>query len=196
MDVQRNEFYGMRGVLEGRDIARVIWKMIGESIEDAVNKYVVEDYVSACISDWAKSEFEMSFEPSTFKGIRRINDLEVIKNMAKNEIVTTVPNTLGEYLGEDRADSSQWRERPCPLGTREVRRRHLREPAPPDGCRRRRRCSSVAAWRRSSVTMCRTWSGIAPGFAARELCDWAESSTSRSIRKSSSRRSGPQQDEV
>ena len=110
MDVQRNEFYGMRQrVLEGRDVGDVIWKMIGESIEDAVQKYVVDDYVSVVIAEWARGEFDVPFEAGDFKGIRRFNDLEeLIKNIAKNEVVTTIPQTLGEYLGEDRSDSSQW----------------------------------------------------------------------------------------
>src|SRR5205814_6803191 len=39
MDHQRTTFYGMRQkVLEGRQVADVIWTMIGESIVDAVDK--------------------------------------------------------------------------------------------------------------------------------------------------------------
>src|SRR5690606_21892193 len=45
MDHQRGQFYSMRQqVLEGRRIDQVIWRMIGESIEDAVEKYIVNDY--------------------------------------------------------------------------------------------------------------------------------------------------------
>jgi preprotein translocase subunit SecA len=178
MDVQRNEFYGMRQrVLEGRDIARVIWKMIGESIEDAVNKYVVDDYVSACIADWAKNELEIQFEPSTFKGIRRLNDLEeVIKNIAKNEIVTTVPNTLGEYLGEDRTDSSQWHAKDLvhwarlKFGViftesqlRQMDAGEVEEKLIEGGI------SQIQRYDMSGLERY-----IQPGFAARELCDWAE----------------------
>ena len=44
MDYQRTTFYGMRQqVLEGRDVDKVIWGMIGESIEDAVDKYITQD---------------------------------------------------------------------------------------------------------------------------------------------------------
>ena len=55
------------------------------------------------------SDIEVNFEAADFKGVRRFNDLEeLIKNIAKNEVVTTIPQTLGEYLGEDRSDPSQW----------------------------------------------------------------------------------------
>src|SRR6185436_8821469 len=50
MDHQRTSFYGMRQqVLEGRDVDEVIWNMIHDSIVDAVDKYIVEDYVAATI---------------------------------------------------------------------------------------------------------------------------------------------------
>src|SRR5688500_7010156 len=44
MDHQRTTFYGMRQqVLEGREIDQVIWEMIGDSISDAVDKYITQD---------------------------------------------------------------------------------------------------------------------------------------------------------
>src|SRR5258706_10651381 len=45
MDRQRLTFYGMRQQdLEGRAVNEVIWKMIGEAIRDAVDKYLVQHY--------------------------------------------------------------------------------------------------------------------------------------------------------
>src|SRR5207302_156118 len=64
MDKQRLTFYGMRQkVLEGRDVNEVIWKMIGESIRDAVDKYIQQDYIAAVVADWAKTNFEVQIEP-------------------------------------------------------------------------------------------------------------------------------------
>jgi preprotein translocase subunit SecA len=110
MDVQRTQFYGMRQrVLAGNDIDKVIWGMIGESIEDAVEKYVTEDYIAACVAEWARSNFEVNIDAADIKGMRRINDLEeYIKNQARADIETSLGQTLAEFMGEDPEDSSQW----------------------------------------------------------------------------------------
>src|SRR5581483_6958933 len=77
MDYQRSTFYGMRQrVLEGRDVADVIWGMIGDSIHDAVNKYITKDYVAANISEWSRTNFETNIEPDDFRGLREIEELE------------------------------------------------------------------------------------------------------------------------
>jgi preprotein translocase subunit SecA len=110
MDVQRTQFYGMRQrVLEGDDIDKVIWGMIGESIEDAVQKYVTEDFIAACVAEWGRSEFEVTIDPEDIKGMRRIDDLEdYIKAQARTDIETSLTQTLAEFMGEDPEDSSQW----------------------------------------------------------------------------------------
>ncbi len=110
MDVQRSQFYGMRQrVLVGDDIDQVIWGMIGESIEDAVQKYVTEDFIAACVAEWARSEFEVTIDPADIKGMRGIDDLEdYIKSQARTDIETSLSQTLAEFMGEDPEDSSQW----------------------------------------------------------------------------------------
>jgi preprotein translocase subunit SecA len=110
MDRQRGIFYGMRQkVLEGRNIDQVIWKMIGESIEDAVAKYVTSDYVATVVSEWARTNFEVTIDPDDLRGFRRIEDLEdFIKGQAKNEADSNISATLGEFMGEDRDDKTGW----------------------------------------------------------------------------------------
>ncbi|HVT90307.1 MAG TPA: preprotein translocase subunit SecA [Tepidisphaeraceae bacterium] len=110
MDVQRSQFYGMRQkVLDGEDIDKIIWGMIGESIEDAVQKYIDEDYVAACVAEWARSNFDVNVDPEDVKGMRRIDDLEdYIKGQARAEVETSLSSTLNEFMGEERGDSSQW----------------------------------------------------------------------------------------
>ena len=44
-------------VLEGRGVENIIWGMITESIEDAVDKYVTKDFVAANVSEWAHKNF-------------------------------------------------------------------------------------------------------------------------------------------
>jgi preprotein translocase subunit SecA len=110
MDHQRNVFYGMRQqVLEGRDVDKVIWKMIGDSIEDAVNKYITEDYVAATIAEWARVNFEVNIDPDELRGLRQIEDLEsFIKGRASDEAEANITSTLGEFMGEDPDNPAEW----------------------------------------------------------------------------------------
>ncbi len=110
MDHQRTSFYGMRQqVLEGRDVDQVIWGMIGDAIADAVNKYIVEDYVASTISEWARINFEVNIDAGDIRGIRGMEELEeYIKGQARNEAVTSITATLGEFTGEDTDDRTAW----------------------------------------------------------------------------------------
>jgi preprotein translocase subunit SecA len=110
MDHQRTSFYGMRQqVLEGRDVDRLIWRMIGESIEDAVEKYVRSDYVAANIAEWARSEFDVVIETEDLKGVRKYADLEdLIKSKARTDVETNLTEVLREFMGEDPDDNAQW----------------------------------------------------------------------------------------
>jgi len=110
MDHQRNVFYGMRQqVLEGRDVDKVIWNMIGESIQDAVDKYITQDYVAATISEWARVNFEVNIEPADLRGLRKIDDLEgFIKGQASNDAEGNITSTMGEFMGEDLNNPEEW----------------------------------------------------------------------------------------
>ena len=110
MDRQRTIFYGMRQkVLEGREIDQVIWKMIGESIDDAIEKYVTQDYLAVVCSEWARVNFEVQIDPEDFKGLRRLNELEdLVKNQAKNDVDSIISTELNEFMGEDREDKTGW----------------------------------------------------------------------------------------
>ncbi|MDW8261257.1 MAG: preprotein translocase subunit SecA [Phycisphaerales bacterium] len=111
MDHQRTVFYGMRQkVLRGENIDQVIWGMIGEAIEDAVEKYVTRDYVAAMCAEWARANFEgVQIDPEDLRGIRRLEELEdFIKSQAVNEADSNISSTLGEFMGEDRDDKTGW----------------------------------------------------------------------------------------
>jgi preprotein translocase subunit SecA len=110
MDQHRTTFYGMRQrVLEGRGVEDVIWRMIGEAISDAVEKYVMQDYVAATIAEWSSTNFHLNFEARDLHGMRKIDDLEAyIKEQARAEAQTNIASSLGEYMGEDRTDPKQW----------------------------------------------------------------------------------------
>jgi preprotein translocase subunit SecA len=110
MDAQRTTFYGMRQqVLKGRDVAGVIWSMIGDAIRDAVARYITADYVASVVSDWARTNFEVNIDAADFRGKRDIHYLEhYIKDQARAEAETNISSTLGEFMGEDEEDTSTW----------------------------------------------------------------------------------------
>jgi preprotein translocase subunit SecA len=110
MDHQRTTFYGMRQkVLEGREVDQVIWGMIGDSIEDAVDKYLTKNYIAATVSEWARTNFETNIDAEDFGGMHEIDELEhFIKDQAKAEAETNITATLGEFMGEDDTDPSNW----------------------------------------------------------------------------------------
>ena len=110
MDVQRKQFYSLRQqVLEGKDIDRVIWQMINAAVEDAVDRYVTNDYRSQVLSEWGRNTFEMHVEPGDFAGLRKFSDVDdLLKQTAKGEVGDTIHSTLGEFMGEDRHDTSGW----------------------------------------------------------------------------------------
>jgi preprotein translocase subunit SecA len=108
MDHQRTTFYGMRQkVLRGQDVDEIIWDMIGESISDAVDKYITKDYVAATIAEWARVNFEVNIDPSDLHGKRTVEELEsYIKYEARAEAETNITATLGEFMGEGDEEES------------------------------------------------------------------------------------------
>ncbi|MFT3785540.1 MAG: hypothetical protein QM770_05175 [Tepidisphaeraceae bacterium] len=180
MDVQRIEFYGMRQrVLEGRDIDQVIWGMIGDSIKDAVKKYVEEDYVAANVAEWARNEFsnfEVATEPGDFKGLRKFQDIEeMIRDRARSEIATRLNVTLGEYMGEDRSDPRQWHVKDIATFARMRYKLELPEHTirKMDAGELEQRLAD-AAYKAIDEKDCSPLTKfLEPHFAMRELCNWA-----------------------
>ena len=83
--------------------------MIGESISDAVDKYLVQDYVASVISEWATTNFGFQIEAYDLRGQKHFDELErYIKDQARAEATTKITATLGEFMGEDSDDPAHW----------------------------------------------------------------------------------------
>jgi preprotein translocase subunit SecA len=109
-DFQRTQFYGMRQqVLEGKEVEQVIWNMIGDSIRDAVDKYLGQDYIASVVAEWARTNFNVVIETADLRGIRSLSDLEdYIKAQARAEAETNVGKNMLEFMGEDPESSADW----------------------------------------------------------------------------------------
>ncbi len=108
MDVQRGIFYGLRQeVLEGRDIKRLIFEYIDESVNDAVSNYLDPNYAANCITEWVSENLGAQIDPDRIRKKDRDDVYKIIQTDAKEESAEMIRVTLGEYLSQD-TDPSDW----------------------------------------------------------------------------------------
>ena len=186
-DIQRTNFYGMRQqVLEGRDIDQVIWRMIGDSIEDAVERYITKDFVAATIAEWAKTNFEINVDAGDLKGTHQIDHLEeYIKDQARAETETTISATLEEFMGEgDGDDTEAWDTRG--LSSWAMSRFHVSlsqnqiRKMTPDEVKERLRDAAIEQIQKRDVNGLLKY--LEPLYAEKELCAWAKEKFAISVK--------------
>ena len=177
MDAQRTHFYGTRQqVLEGRDVAGVIWGMIDDAIRDAADKYVTQDYVAASVAEWAATNFQVQIEPRDLRGRRDVHDLErYIKMHARAEVETNLPATIGEFTGEDEADTKAWDTRGLSSWAMSrfgvnLSQAQIRRSTPADIEEQLRAAAVDQIDRRDTAGLARY---VEPLYAERELAGWA-----------------------
>ncbi|HEY1686649.1 MAG TPA: SEC-C metal-binding domain-containing protein [Tepidisphaeraceae bacterium] len=109
-DNHRSQFYTMRQrVLEGKEVDEVIWRMIGDAIEDAVDKFLNQDYVATMVVEWARQNFNVVIEPTDFRGHHKQSDIEdYIKSQARAEAETNIGVKMVEFMGEDPESVADW----------------------------------------------------------------------------------------
>ena len=109
-DNHRSQFYTMRQrVLEGKEVDQVIWRMIGDAIHDAVDKFLAQDYVAAMVVEWARQNFNVVIEPTDFRGHHKLSDIEdYIKSQARAEAETNIGVKMVEFMGEDPESVADW----------------------------------------------------------------------------------------
>ncbi len=110
MERQRSTFYGMRQrVLRGQEVDGVIWEMIGQSIHDAVDRFIEKDYVAHVVAEWTRTNYEIQIDAEEVRGMHEIRPIEdYIKEQARNDLETQLSSTLGEFFGDDQTDQSLW----------------------------------------------------------------------------------------
>ncbi len=175
---QRGTFYGMRQrVLRGEGVDQVIWDMIGEAINDAVDKFIVKDYVAAVLVEWARINFEVQLDPGDLKSHKHIQDLEpYLKDQARAEADTNLTATLGEFIGEDESDLTTWDVKG--LSSWAMQRFHVSLPVSaikkmtPDEVEDRLRDAAKEQISRRDCSGLTKY--LEPLYAETELCNWAK----------------------
>jgi preprotein translocase subunit SecA len=108
MDHQRRIHYGQRQrILEGRDLASLIWDMIDESISMAVDKFLAPGYPAECISEWCRTALEVPIPA----GDLAEEEFEVLERQIRESALDAareqIDINLGEYVADD-TDPEEW----------------------------------------------------------------------------------------
>ncbi len=108
MEHQRNYFYTVRqDVLEGKQVAELIFEYIADAVEDAIGQYLDKEYVALQVVEWCRQTLDISADSSRI----RLDDLhELTESVQKSlfyEIRQTIDVTMGEYMSND-IPSDDW----------------------------------------------------------------------------------------
>ncbi len=102
MEHQRNDFYGIRqDVLEGRNIAELIFDYLGNAVDDAVGLYLAPDYVKQQAAEWCRSQLDVSVDPARLHLDSLEEMQEAVRKSARSEVAQIIDVTLGEYMSDD-----------------------------------------------------------------------------------------------
>ena len=108
MDYQRKSFYSERQrILSGRGFQDLLWKMIEESIDGAVERFLADNYAGSRIAEWCRSTLELEI------AAERLDDddpellKDTIRRHGKSEARDSIQTSLGEYIDTDAA-ASDW----------------------------------------------------------------------------------------
>ena len=174
MDAQRKYFYSLRQrILEGRDIAPLVWEMIEQSVGEAVDIYLQKNYSAECIARWARENFNISTSPSAVSGKEQDELEDYLKRLASDEIRSLAKLELGEHIDEEE-DSSRWDLRGVSRWAMSrfqvnISQGQLRKLSPQDMSE----AISEAAIEQLDNVDCSELAGmLADGFSHRALADW------------------------
>jgi len=108
MDYQRQVFYHRRQrILDGKNLDQMIWEMIDQSVDQALETFLDPIYPARVVSEWARTSLGVTVAPEKLD-LDSFDDLQdQLKNAAKDEAASTISLTIGEYLDPD-TDRKDW----------------------------------------------------------------------------------------
>ncbi len=108
MEHQRRSFYGLRQrVLEGRDVRGLVMEYIGQTCDDACERYLDGDYAAECVAEYARQTLNCYIAPEKLRGLDSNEMHQRVRFIAKQEVRETIETTLGEYMPEG-AEEVDW----------------------------------------------------------------------------------------
>ncbi|HPD29048.1 MAG TPA: SEC-C metal-binding domain-containing protein [Phycisphaerae bacterium] len=175
MDYQRRAFYKERQqILEGRQLSDLIWRMIEETVEEAVADYLAEDYMARRISDWCKNNLDVAIDAEVLEGDDAAHLQRIIREKAKDEIRDAIRTSLGEYIDEEEGSAAwdvggllKWAQRMFPVSTTQNQLRKM-TPAEIEDL-----LTQAADAHYDQVDLSAIEAYLDPQYARRALADWA-----------------------
>jgi len=109
MDYQRKTFYAMRQqVVEGRGLSEIIWRMIDETVADAVERYYDPHYPAHCVAEWVAQHLGVAIDAEKLDSSEGFDVLSTqVRDLATAEVDSTIQRTFGEYVEPD-APPEEW----------------------------------------------------------------------------------------
>ncbi|HRT40905.1 MAG TPA: SEC-C metal-binding domain-containing protein [Phycisphaerae bacterium] len=109
MDFQRKSFYSMRQqVVEGRGLSEMIWRMIDESVADAIDRFYDPQYPAICAAEWVGQNLNVPIEADKLDPGDGVEELsKTVRDLAAYEVRGTIQRTFGEYVDTD-VDPEEW----------------------------------------------------------------------------------------
>src|SRR5262249_52821107 len=112
MDVQRKQIYGRRQeILNGLNCKAALLEMIDRQVEDAVDRYLDEEYGPASFAEFASNRFGVEFEAHDFRRAPFEGADKTAHEKAANAAPTFIQEALDECLPEEEEPSSwKWQD--------------------------------------------------------------------------------------
>jgi preprotein translocase subunit SecA len=107
MDSQRKVFYGRRqGILEAETLRPVVWDILVEALDKALDNLLRPEYAAECIAEWARRTLEVNVGAGRLQG-RQASDIEnYLKDRAADEARNRVAETIGDFTIEPEFDDA------------------------------------------------------------------------------------------
>ena len=108
MDHQRKTFYQMRQrVVESRKISELIWEMIDETVDDAIERYYDPSYPAICAAEWVAQHLDTALPAEKLDTSDLDGLMDRVRELAGDEARSNIGRTVGEYVDPD-SDPSEW----------------------------------------------------------------------------------------
>jgi len=107
-DYQRRDFYKRRQrVLQGERLDELIWKMIDDTIDQAVGTFLDPDFRRIAVVQWAQRQLGIPIDAKHIDADDAQSAILSIREQAREEAQTAISRSVGEYVDPD-VDPGEW----------------------------------------------------------------------------------------
>jgi len=108
MDEQRKRVYTFRqALLEGSSPKERILEMIDGQIQDAVDRFLADDYGQATFAEWASQRLGAEMTARDFRGVEFEDAGDIVRRRAERHLYESIREAMEENVSAD-AEPSEW----------------------------------------------------------------------------------------